>query len=48
MVEVSSFEWGRVSEKMIDMAEGKGVSMPKVIPLEAMCKARPIMNNFRS
>ena len=26
------------------MAEGNGIIMPKVGPLEAMCKSRPIMN----
>ncbi|PON49934.1 Cytochrome P450, E-class, group I [Parasponia andersonii] len=37
-------EWERVSEEKIDMAEGKGLTMPKAVPLEAMCKARPVMN----
>ncbi|ONI02895.1 hypothetical protein PRUPE_6G227300 [Prunus persica] len=45
---IQCFEWERVSEKTIDMAEGKEINMPKVIPLEAMCKARPIMNKFLS
>ncbi|KAM6558028.1 hypothetical protein CsatA_027267 [Cannabis sativa] len=43
---IQCFEWKRVSEKKIDMTEGKGVSVPKAIPLEAMCKARPIMNSI--
>ncbi|KAK8694832.1 hypothetical protein V6N13_072376 [Hibiscus sabdariffa] len=32
-----------VDGKEIDMTEGKGVTMPKFEPLEAMCKARPII-----
>ncbi|XWS41834.1 hypothetical protein CRYUN_Cryun17cG0116700 [Craigia yunnanensis] len=41
---IQCFEWERVSEKEIDMTEGKGLTMPKVEPLEAMCKARHITN----
>ncbi|XP_038907082.1 cytochrome P450 81Q32-like [Benincasa hispida] len=43
---IQSFEWKRVSEKEIDMTEGQGISMPKVEPLEALCRARPIMKNL--
>ncbi|XVF59342.1 hypothetical protein PTKIN_Ptkin07bG0267900 [Pterospermum kingtungense] len=42
---IQCFEWKRVSEKKIDMTEGQGLSMPKVEPLEAMCKACPIANS---
>ncbi|PON46380.1 Cytochrome P450, E-class, group I [Trema orientale] len=41
---IQCFEWERVSKAKIDMTEGKGLTMPKAVPLEAMCKARPIMN----
>ena len=41
---IQCFEWERISEEKIDMAEGNGIIMPKVGPLEAMCKSRPIMN----
>lgn len=37
---IQCFEWKRISEKEIDMTEGKGATTPKLIPLEAMCKAR--------
>ncbi|EXB59546.1 Isoflavone 2'-hydroxylase [Morus notabilis] len=40
---IQCFEWERVSEEEIDMVEGRGVIMPKAVPLEVMCKARTIM-----
>lgn len=39
---VQCFEWERMGEEKVDMSEGEGLSMPKAIPLEIMCKARPI------
>lgn len=45
---IQCFDWKRVDEKEIDMAEGQGLTMPKVEPLEAMCKTRQVMNNVSS
>ncbi|KAK9949049.1 hypothetical protein M0R45_004595 [Rubus argutus] len=45
---IQCFEWERVGEMAVDMTEGKGVTMPKAVPLEAMCKARPIVNKALS
>ncbi|XP_051127409.1 cytochrome P450 81Q32-like [Andrographis paniculata] len=39
---IQCFEWRRVDGEMVDMAEGKGVSTPKAVPLVAMCKAREV------
>lgn len=41
---IQSFEWKRIGEDKIDLSEGKGLTMPKAEPLEAMCKARKIIN----
>ncbi|KAA8531624.1 hypothetical protein F0562_006333 [Nyssa sinensis] len=41
---IQCFEWERVSEMEVDLTEGKGLTMPKAEPLEAMCKSRDIMH----
>ncbi|KAK9987473.1 hypothetical protein SO802_032424 [Lithocarpus litseifolius] len=45
---IQSFEWERVTAKEVDINEGSGITMPKAMPLEAMCKARPIMHKLLS
>ncbi|KAL6220368.1 hypothetical protein ACLB2K_008124 [Fragaria x ananassa] len=45
---IQCYEWERVTEMKVDMSEGKGLAMPKAVPLEAMCKARPIVNKVFS
>lgn len=45
---IQCFEWKRISEKMIELNEDKGLTMPKKEPLEAMCKARECMFNILS
>ncbi|VVA39784.1 PREDICTED: cytochrome P450 [Prunus dulcis] len=43
---IQCFEWKRVDEEEIDMTEGKGLTMPKAVPLEALCKTRSIVNKL--
>ncbi|KAM7251454.1 hypothetical protein ACFE04_023337 [Oxalis oulophora] len=43
---IQCFEWERVDEMKIDMAEGKGLTMPKAESLLAMCKARSISSKL--
>ncbi|KDP32013.1 hypothetical protein JCGZ_12474 [Jatropha curcas] len=45
---IQCFEWKRVTEEEVDMVEGRGLTMPIAEPLEAMCKARPIMKQTLS
>ncbi|KAK2660185.1 hypothetical protein Ddye_006718 [Dipteronia dyeriana] len=34
------FEWERISEEMVDMTEGNGVTLPMAHPLQAKCRPR--------
>ncbi|KAM7265554.1 hypothetical protein ACFE04_003237 [Oxalis oulophora] len=43
---IQCFEWERVSDIEIDMSEGHGLSMPKLEPLDALCKASPIISKL--
>ncbi|CAI0429030.1 unnamed protein product [Linum tenue] len=45
---IQCFEWERVGEEEVDMTEGKGATMPREKPLEAICTSRPIVKNFFS
>lgn len=40
---IQGFEWERMSNSLVDMSEGKGLTMPKAQHLVAKCKPRPIM-----
>ncbi|XP_038902403.1 cytochrome P450 81Q32-like [Benincasa hispida] len=40
---IQCFEWKRTSKSLVDMSEGKGLTMPKVEPIMAKCRPRLIM-----
>ncbi|CAA0841009.1 cytochrome P450- family 81- subfamily D-polypeptide 2 [Striga hermonthica] len=42
---IQGFDWQRVDEALVDLTEGTGLSMPKLQPLEAMCRARDVLHN---
>jgi isoflavone/4'-methoxyisoflavone 2'-hydroxylase len=42
---VQCFDWKRINDEKIDMSERDGFTMTKLVPLKAMCKTRPIVNN---
>ncbi|KAI3807146.1 hypothetical protein L1987_23070 [Smallanthus sonchifolius] len=43
---IQCFDWERISEKMVDMTEGPGLTLPKAEPLLAKCKARLDIENL--
>ncbi|KAK6123757.1 hypothetical protein DH2020_042501 [Rehmannia glutinosa] len=45
---IQCFEWQRVGERLVDLTEGKGLTIPKEVPLEAMCKARDVLHKVLS
>lgn len=45
---IQCFEWERVGNVEVDMKEGVGNTVPKAIPLKAVCKARPFLHEIIS
>nr|AVX32606.1 cytochrome P450 VoCYP81Q5 [Valeriana officinalis] len=43
---IQCFDWERVSDGLVDLAEGLGVTMPKAEPLEAVCTPRVFARNL--
>ncbi|GJN23243.1 hypothetical protein PR202_gb10875 [Eleusine coracana subsp. coracana] len=40
---IQCFDWDRVDGVEVDMTEGGGLTIPRVVPLEAMCRPRATM-----
>ncbi|KAJ9560026.1 hypothetical protein OSB04_005186 [Centaurea solstitialis] len=40
---IQCFEWERTTESKVDLSEGVGITMPKAINLEAICRPRSTM-----
>ncbi|KAF8709847.1 hypothetical protein HU200_029560 [Digitaria exilis] len=42
---IQCFDWDRVDGVEVDMTEGGGLTMPRAVPLEAMCRPRAAMRH---
>ncbi|RWW04074.1 hypothetical protein GW17_00032722 [Ensete ventricosum] len=45
---VQCFEWRRLGEEEVDLAESEGLTTPMAVPLEALCKPRQAMRDVLS
>ena len=43
---IQCFEWKRIGDKEVDMREESGFTLSRLMPLKAMCKARPLINKL--
>ncbi|XP_015890251.2 cytochrome P450 81Q32 [Ziziphus jujuba] len=43
---IQCFDWKKVGDREVDMIESDGLTMPKAVPLVAMCKSRAIIKNI--
>ncbi|KAD4888578.1 hypothetical protein E3N88_20651 [Mikania micrantha] len=41
---IQCFDWERISDEMVDMSEGPGLTMPRAQPLLAKCRPRQVTN----
>lgn len=42
---IQCFDWDRVDGAEVDMTQGSGLTNPRAVPLEAMCKPREAMSD---
>jgi hypothetical protein len=43
---IQCFDWKLINDDKIDMSEGDGFTLTKLVPLKAMCKTRPVINKL--